>query len=237
MGGKAGLVAPPVTLSRGGGPGLGALRSVRTFRPPTGGPSGSLGLAGTRVMLTTAGTSPSSGSLLVEVLEVLEVVTLPCTELGTMTGSWGGSQAAWSSCLERPGPECEAIMLLRLCSSLLLTGPLWSPAPAWLSSVPASQSAAAILAEPGRAGWERQQSGPGQASSAPVSQSVSTRARSETPNIQKRNNFATISVISSRARNTSALAQFSLSLSPQYLRIIHLAGQCLSPLQPWPGPE
>ena len=53
---------------------MGAPRSVRTFRPPTGGPSGSLGLAGTRVMLTTAGTSPSSGSLLLlEVeLEVLE---------------------------------------------------------------------------------------------------------------------------------------------------------------------
>ena len=112
MGGKAGLVgAPPVTLSRGGGPGLGALRSVRTFRPPTttGGPSGCLGLAGTLVMLTTAGTSPSRGSLVLVVLLVL-VLTLPCTELGTITGSWGGSQPASSSWLGRLEVQCVAMM-------------------------------------------------------------------------------------------------------------------------------
>ena len=132
MGGKAGLVGapPPVTLSSGGGPGLGALRSVRTFRPPTGGPSGCLGLAGTLVMLTTAGTSPSRGSLL--------LLTLPCTELGTITGSWGGSQPASSSWLglaplSRRGLECVAMFPLFLsCSSLAPVTTVRQP-PYWLS--------------------------------------------------------------------------------------------------------
>ena len=95
MGGREGLAAGLATLNNGGGPVLGAgPRSVRTLIP---GPriltsSTGLLLAGTLVMLTTAGISPlgeSSGPG--------EVAMLPCTVPGTITGSWGISPSSSSS--------------------------------------------------------------------------------------------------------------------------------------------
>ena len=95
MGGREGLDAGLATLNNGGGPVLGAgPRSVRTLIP---GPriltsSTGLLLAGTLVMLTTAGISPlgeSSGPG--------EVAMLPCTVPGTITGSWGISPSSSSS--------------------------------------------------------------------------------------------------------------------------------------------
>ena len=98
IGGRAGLWGwPPATLSKGGGPGLGegAPRSVLTLRPPPWGTSCCFSLAGTRVMLTTAGIS-SRGSP--------EPGTSWPPEAGTMMGICGGSSSSSKCSLSRWSP-------------------------------------------------------------------------------------------------------------------------------------